>query len=209
MLVGFNNYTVSSPTFRALNPAVRQAIDLGVVRRHNFVPTPPAIADIMIKKADIQPNDRILEPSAGQGHIIERIHKIFHYFNVIDAVEKHPVLSDILRSLQKVRVVGTDIMDYSPGQIYDKIIMNPPFNSGNPIRHGVHCFGLLKPGGTLVTVVPHYVLKTKNPLMDIANSGSVHTEVVGLGKDAFLASDLPANIATDIIVMTKTVGCVV
>lgn len=207
MLIDLSKHNIYNPNFKALNPAVRQAIDVGVISRRNFVPTPPTIADIMIRKAEIQPQDRILEPSAGQGSIIERIHKIFHYFNIVDAVEKHPVLCEILKSMQKTRLVGTDLMTYNPGQIYDKVLMNPPFNSGNPIKHTMHCFGLLKSGGTLVTIVPDYVLKTQNHFMDLAFSRFVDAEVIGLGKDAFLASDLPANIATSIVVLKKHPNC--
>lgn len=39
----------------------------------DFFPTPESVADEMVAAADIQPGMRVLEPSAGMGHIAERI----------------------------------------------------------------------------------------------------------------------------------------
>jgi tRNA1(Val) A37 N6-methylase TrmN6 len=189
--------------FRALSPTVETAVKSNIISRRNFVPTPDNIADLMISYANIQYGDKVLEPSAGQGHIIERIHLIKPNMT-IDAVEKHPLLLDELKHKQGLKVVGRDIMEYNPGMIYDTIIMNPPFNNGNPIKHGLHCFeNLLKPGGTLVSIMPDYVFKNTNEFLDLIKSNFIGSKIIKLTEKTFLESDLPAKVKTSIIVLKK------
>jgi phospholipid N-methyltransferase len=204
MLVNINkNYNRFNLNFGALNPSVSQAVENRVINRRNFVPTPENIADEMIYQADIQPCDKILEPSAGQGHIIKRIHSKKPYM-AVDAVEKHPVLFNELQYKSGINAIGQDILEYNPGTIYDKIIMNPPFNNGNPIKHGLHCFHqLLKAGGTLVTIVPNYVLEIPNKFLDLIQSQPSLSKVIDLTEEAFLDSDLPAKVKTSIVILKK------
>lgn len=54
-------------------------------------------------------------------------------------------------------LVATDFLKYNPGQIYDRIIANPPFTKNQDIAHIRHMYNCLKPGGLMVTLCsPHY-----------------------------------------------------
>jgi 16S rRNA G1207 methylase RsmC len=44
-------------------------------------------------------------------------------------------------------------MQYSPGRVYDAVIMNPPYSNKQAQTHTDHAWSLIKPGGRLVTLV--------------------------------------------------------
>lgn len=49
---------------------------INLKKEFQFFATPPAIADRLVELANIQPEYDILEPSAGQGSIINAIHRV-------------------------------------------------------------------------------------------------------------------------------------
>lgn len=61
----------------AAEPDKVKQMERAMIGRRNdgldFFPTPESVADEMVAAADIQPGMRVLEPSAGMGHIAERI----------------------------------------------------------------------------------------------------------------------------------------
>lgn len=114
----------------------------------DFFPTPEAIADEMVTTADIQEGMKVLEPSAGWGHIAERIRESGVEPDVIE-------LSGDRRELLELKgfnVVDSDFMEHNePG--YDRIIMNPPFSDRRDMEHVKHAYDLLKPGGRMVAIM--------------------------------------------------------
>jgi hypothetical protein len=62
---------------QAAAPDKVKQLERAMIGRRNdgldFFPTPETVADEMVAAADIQPGMRVLEPSAGMGHIAERI----------------------------------------------------------------------------------------------------------------------------------------
>lgn len=128
-------------------PKIKRAILNGEIPDF-FVPTPNKVTKFMIRELKgISSKERVLEPSAGYGHMID---SILNFSNArrtnIDAVEPITMLRENLAK-KGVNIVGEDILEYNPGPIYDKVIMNPPFYEGYDILHVLHCFRLLKPGG--------------------------------------------------------------
>lgn len=115
-----------------------------------FFPTPKTICNQMVELADIQPNDTILEPSAGIGSIAEAIRENYPN-NKLDVCEWMYNLREIL-TLKGFNVVGEDTFKLK-GK-YDVIIMNPPFEKGADIDHVTFCYNnLLAPGGKLVAIM--------------------------------------------------------
>ena len=113
----------------------------------DFFPTPEAVADEMVATAGIEDGMAVLEPSAGWGHIAERIRESGAEPAVIE-------LSGSRRELLEAKgfnVVGTDFLEHS-GQ-YDRIVMNPPFSDRRDAQHVQHAYSLLKPGGRLVAIM--------------------------------------------------------
>ena len=187
----------------------------------HFVPTPPNIVQLMIKElGGIKPNDKVLEPSAGCGHICDGIvstnNRLRKNIDVVEPVESfRTILSN-----KGYNLVANDILSYNPDFKYDKIIMNPPFKKY--ILHIMHCFKLLKPNGRLVSIVPE---KCFTPLKqngyqewvrDWLNDGNPKelyayvqellatnpSKVIKL-NNAFINSDVPDDIQTRMIVITK------
>ena len=100
-----------------------------MIDHHQYYPTPEALS---IKAWETFKNKnfiRVLEPSAGEGHLLKP--RPFNHWQKIpvDCIEidirKHP----ILRSLG-FSVVGMDFMQFKSGSLYSHVLMNPPFVDG-------------------------------------------------------------------------------
>jgi GGDEF domain-containing protein/protein-L-isoaspartate O-methyltransferase len=113
----------------------------------DFFPTPPKVAADMVKRADIKPGMKVLEPGGGTGNIAD---KMKDAGADVDVAEISQSLRDVLEAKEH-NLVARDFMDYEPGPIYDRVLMNPPFSAD--IDHVQHAFDLLKPGGKLVAIV--------------------------------------------------------
>ena len=116
-----------------------------------FFPTPLPLIERMIALSSLKASDRVLEPSAGKGDILDVIKDQFPDIQ-LDAVERHSTLVKIL-ILKGYNFVGSDFLAYQPEKKYDKIIMNPPFENGQDIDHVSHALNLLKPGGRVVAIM--------------------------------------------------------
>lgn len=120
----------------------------------DFFPTPAGQADEMVAAADIQPEMTVLEPSAGMGHIADRIREAGVDPDVVE-------ISGDRRELLEAKgynLIGSDFLDVTladtpDGAGYDRILMNPPFSDRRDAQHVQHAFSLLKPGGRLVAIV--------------------------------------------------------
>ncbi|MFF2834293.1 methyltransferase, partial [Cellulosimicrobium cellulans] len=124
-----------------------------------FFPTPNNIVQRMIEFADIKDGETILEPSAGNGNILDGISQYImeEGLNVnLEALEWNHKLSEILE-LKQYKIVGNDFTEFIPNTLYDKIIMNPPFEKNQDIVHVLKAYDCLKDGGKLVSIMsPHW-----------------------------------------------------
>lgn len=80
----------------------------------DFFPTPGATADEMVQAADIKPGMSVLEPSAGMGHIADRIREAGAEPDVVE-------LSGDRRELLEAKgynLVGSDFMDIKPREFF-------------------------------------------------------------------------------------------
>jgi SAM-dependent methyltransferase len=134
--------------------ALKDSLTAGVqvVTAPNLFPTPQDVARKMAELADFWPIQRILEPSAGTGNLIEAF---AGKGRSIVAVEINPVLADGLR--RRWPGIDTRCADFLEcnGDLgtFDRIVMNPPFDHGSDIKHVEHACKFLKPGGRLVAIV--------------------------------------------------------
>jgi protein-L-isoaspartate O-methyltransferase len=133
--------------FEALAEQLREGVK--VVSAPNLFPTPPEIARQVVELADIQPGQRVLEPSAGTGSLLEALPDV-----PIVAVEINGQLAEALQR----RFTGAEIhrcdfltMNCELGE-FDRIVMNPPFDHGSDLEHIRHAYAKLKPGGRLVAI---------------------------------------------------------
>lgn len=122
-----------------------------VVTAPQLFPTPPDLAARMVELAEIEPGHRVLEPSAGTGRILKAIgpgpDKV--------AVEISPALVEGLTraGLSGVRIHQADFLQCN-GDLgtFDRVLMNPPFQNADDIKHILHARGMLKEGGRLVAI---------------------------------------------------------
>jgi predicted RNA methylase len=137
---------------------VRLALETGEVfdpRAADFFPTPYALADVLVERTGITDSSRVLEPSAGTGAICRAIKRAapsaaIHCF---EAIEHH---REQLRQLPLLSVAPEpDFMAVAPEGHgpYTHVAMNPPFGQRNDIRHVMHAFSFLAPGGTLGAIM--------------------------------------------------------
>lgn len=118
-----------------------------------FYPTPDPVARKMLDSIYLQPEDLVLEPSAGSGNIVRHILK--------KGVRVHAIEVDservrMLRAIDPVRVTvqEANFLQVRPEPIYSYVLMNPPFEGTHWMAHVRHAFDFLKPNGVLVAVLP-------------------------------------------------------
>lgn len=133
--------------------AIKETLQAGIktISAPQLFPTPPEIAEKMVELAEIEPNHRILEPSAGTGNILKAIG------NGPDkvAIEINHELVGILMhcGVSGLKIIEDDFLQQN-GELgsFDRIIMNPPFKNGVDIKHIRHAQTFLNPGGRLVAL---------------------------------------------------------
>ncbi len=113
--------------------------------------TPAAIAAQLVALLDLTPGARVLEPSAGLGHILDALQP--RQPAEVVAVETSPELCAQLYRQNRagVRLMQRDFLTVTPAEIgqFDAVAMNPPFHMRVDIKHITHALQFLKPGGKL------------------------------------------------------------
>lgn len=146
-------------------------------KRFGFYPTPDDLATQIIQEhADLyrgkdDPLLSILEPSAGTGQLSRRLaeERVDHergrgwdqgpeyrYRHHVDCVEVQPELATALREEGIYRrVLTADFLQLrpDPDRLYDRVVMNPPFDLERDIDHVMHALKFLKPDGELVSIM--------------------------------------------------------
>lgn len=152
---------------------------VNIKKEFQFFPTPDDIADWMVELAEIKEGYCVLEPSAGQGAIIDAIYRAFprsmsgpndrpcvtvDYCELME--ENRQVLSE--KNKLSSRWYGSTSWqgdDYLATDIpfeYERIIANPPFNKNQDIDHIRKMFEDLKVGGRLVSVASKHWQMSSN-----------------------------------------------
>lgn len=117
-----------------------------------FFETPLVLADRLCRTAEVGPGQTILEPSAGYGRIAAAIVRAGASPYCIEA---DPV---------KCKKLREDGYDYEEGDflqidaaafpdLFDAVVMNPPFTKSQDIAHVMHAWDFVKPGGHLTAVM--------------------------------------------------------
>jgi protein-L-isoaspartate O-methyltransferase len=143
--------------------AARSALEAGVqvVTANQLFPTPPELAARVVEAAQIRAHHTVLEPSAGTGRLIEALPD----GPQILAVEINAALVEqlrarflTLRDAEQMAVLKGDFLTMYPDHkptglgLFDRVVMNPPFERGADIKHIQHAARFLRPGGRLVAI---------------------------------------------------------
>lgn len=189
----------------ALSPEQKAELELKQTERKfqldktpGFFPTPYDLAIEIVNKADLRENDKVLEPSAGIGHLAKAIIDIqpdvdltcIEYWNDFAAHLKN----------KGFNVVNTDFLSYKESG-FDKIIMNPPFENNQDIEHINHAYTLLNPGGRLVAIMANRVGQNRaKSFFDFVDKyGYYEKNAEGAFKSAFR----PTGVNTITVVLDK------
>lgn len=177
----------------------------------DFFPTPDSTAMDMIQMAQLGPDMKVLEPSAGMGHIAEKIRA----FGVEpDVIEYSGPRRELLEK-KGFTVIGDDFMrvtqdtlvDDEPIGLYDRIIMNPPFSNRQDAEHVQHAYDLLKPGGRIVAIMGEGVFYGQDAKAKAFRNwlDSVNGESEKLPDKTFMDASLPVNTGASarIVVINK------
>lgn len=122
--------------------------------------TPAPLADRVAVAVKLKHGYRVLEPSAGAGALVSAAMKIAAVD--VDAYDVDPTVQDRLSAIgvgQAALTGGSlsvriqDFLIAEPNQIYDAVIMNPPFSGGQDIAHVTHAIKFLKRGGRLAAIM--------------------------------------------------------
>ena len=131
-----------------------------------YLPTPPHIIDRMLEQmykseesCDQVGGWMVLEPSAGDGRIADKIMELWPT-SIVDCIEQDPNAIKVLNEKEHF-VISNDLLEFFPANkaesceliLYDRVVMNPPFAMWADIKHTRKAFSLLKPGGRLIGIM--------------------------------------------------------
>jgi 16S rRNA G1207 methylase RsmC len=125
-----------------------------VVSAPNLFPTPPDVARQVVELAEIGPGMEVLEPSAGTGSLIAAIREAEPTATVTTLELVGTLAVRLQRTFaQNVTVRAQDFLGIPTGGVFDRIVMNPPFDNGADIKHVEHARQFLAEGGRLVAIM--------------------------------------------------------
>lgn len=155
----------------AAPPEKRASTDL--FKDLQFFPTPAKVADRLCNKSHLPAAEngvcRILEPSCGEGAIMEAVKPY-----ALNTNNDYYCYDDKRRKLPQVAVHGIEcdegssatvrakgsqvqtanLSQVKPAPIFDVVLMNPPFYGKHYQAHVEHALKFLKLGGVLYAVLP-------------------------------------------------------
>lgn len=134
----------------------RHGPSTAVAKNFGFFETPDAIAERVIEAAHIyRPRDgqvfRVLEPNVGTGRLALKAKALGAW---VMGVEIQPHLAaGMIGRLD--RIVQGDFLEQTPAGLglFDRIVMNPPFDRGLDVEHVRHAIDFLAPGGRLAAIM--------------------------------------------------------
>jgi hypothetical protein len=172
-------------------------------KEFQFFATPDSIADWIVGFSDLKDSDVILEPSSGQGAIINAIHRVLPNKNV-NWCELMPINQSFCRKIPNTTFVCSDMFEHNIKNFYDKIIANPPFSKNQDIDHVYKMYELLKPGGKLVSIVStHWRLSNNKKETEFKTwLNNVGAEIHEIEAGAFKESG--TMISSLVVIITKT-----
>jgi hypothetical protein len=126
-----------------------------MIDNHQYYPTPEVLSELAWSKFKNRDFARILEPSAGEGHLLKSCPDRKWQKIPVDCVEIDIEKHLILRA-QGYAVVGMDFLQFNNGSMYSHVIMNPPFAEG--AKHVLKAWEILF-DGEIVAILNAETLK--------------------------------------------------
>lgn len=122
------------------------------IKENQYYPTKKNLAEMMVDLLNVESNSKILEPSSGQGALVEAV--LREVRTEVTSIEINELNASMQEDKGLPRPLVMDFLDFDENQKFDRVIMNPPFSKGRAETHLKKAFGHLKPGGVLVACLP-------------------------------------------------------
>lgn len=169
---------------------VLQAGKLDPKIKTGYFPTPPEIGKRMVEMLGLKPGDKVLEPSAGQGGLLDQLPKGTHVTIGEILPENIQILKEKGYTVNFDNFLGVEIEEIN------KVVMNPPFENQQDIEHVTRALKMLQPGGTLVSVMSPGIKfrdnkKTKD-FLEMLDRDYVY-EIIDLPEGSFKSSGTGVN----------------
>jgi len=177
--------------------------DMDLKKKYQYFATPPELADYLVELAEIEPMHDVLEPSAGQGAIVDAIVRAHGMNDLICCYEIMDINRKVLEKNEAVYLLDKDFMDNSDISSYDRIVANPPFSKNRDIDHILEMYRRLRPGGRIVSVASkHWQLSSNRKETNFREwLDDVDARVIEVDAGTFKESG--TMIGTSIIVIDK------
>lgn len=175
-------------------------------KEYQFFATPDNLADRLVYLADLEPDDYILEPSAGQGAIIKAINRVFSDM-AVDYAELMPINRNFLDKMPNTSYIGDDFLVIEVLEkkypTWNKIIANPPFSKNQDIDHVYKMYECLEDGGRIVTITSnHWETSNNKKETGFRNwLNSINAEILDIDKGTF--KDSGTMVGGKIIIINK------
>ena len=184
-------------------PLLEIAIGTGEFLRpqdFGYFPTGAREVERVMELADVAPGMNTLEPSAGSGAFaLAMLQAVGNDPDLVTACELLPGNAKVLREAGLTKVIQGDFLSMEPQPIFDRVIMNPPFNGGIDVDHVLHATKFLNAQGRLTAITSvgwtHNSTKKATAFRDFVNDvdGFIDDIEAGAFKDA------GTNVATKIL----------
>ena len=169
-----------------------------MLENKDFYPTPEKLVKKMFSKVKGHPQ-KILEPSAGKGDIIEAIIENFYHHARPDvsAIELDTELQATLRG-KNISVIDSDFLSYSGLDKFDAIIANPPFASGE--KHLLKAIDIMY-RGEIVFLLNAETIKKPSTLLkqELVKKLAQLNAVIEYIQDAFKTAERPTGVEVALI----------
>ena len=122
-------------------------------KEYQFFATPKELAIQLVHEANPKSHHKVLEPSAGQGAIIQEINAYNPTIkpDCYELMEQN--VSILNKSNMKFNLLGKNFFTHDDVEKYDRIIANPPFTLSQDIDHFMKMWNCLNSGGRIVCVM--------------------------------------------------------
>lgn len=145
-------------------------------------PTPPELAQRMVNYAGIKDEHTVLEPSAGTANLLKAMGPAPQ--KVAVEINGDLVKNIAAAGIQNLHTRHDDFLSCSQDiGHFDRIVMNPPFERGQDIKHIKHAMNFLKPGGRIVALCANGP-KQKKELKPLAEKSGGYWEELPPGTFA-------------------------
>lgn len=188
-----------------------------------WFPTPEPLARAVVDRVHLVSERgqlRILEPSAGDGALCRLLSepvKTWRTSPINDWVEvRHEVVAVELdrERAQRLRergwcskVYDGDFFDFSAETLglFDRIVMNPPFDRGRDVDHVAHAWRMLREGGQLVAIMPASFEWREDRKAAVMRETFARNDARYFDNPAGAFASVGTNVNTVTVVVTKRV----